>query len=480
MQLEKVTSRSGHAALAGWISSNDVTLFTTVLIMAIAIFLHAKMTKGAKENAQISQEKATLADSLQATASELDTSRDLLDKTRESLNLTQEERDQLRKQLADKLAAIAQLNAKLDALLKEKGLLTSQFETLTASKESLSKEKAALLAQRETLAGDRDSLTTKNVDLRQQLDTIARQLAPKIAALEQVEAERDRLKKQADELDSIVTRLKQRLEQMNIDLADVRSSAATDQATAQSRLQDLETKLAASDKTAEDYLAKLRRATEMLQNLTAEKKKLQHELSESELKRQAELLEEARNNRELVGLTGRLERVAVLFDASGSMRQAATSGNGDRWAEAQQLAATWLQHLNVQQCVLIVFSTDVRTFPEDGSLADFRGPGGKEKRTALLQHVKTVAPGGWTDTQAALRKAYQYDIDSILLLSDGAPSLSTTGIFDPIAAQQIYDLCRSRPNVPIHTIGLGNYFDQNASNFLMTLAKVTNGTFRGK
>jgi hypothetical protein len=43
-----VTSRSGQAALAGWISSNDVTLFTTVLIMAIAMFLHARMTMGDK------------------------------------------------------------------------------------------------------------------------------------------------------------------------------------------------------------------------------------------------------------------------------------------------------------------------------------------------------------------------------------------------------------------------------------------------
>src|SRR3954471_10073844 len=101
MQLEKVTSRSGQAALAGWISSNDVTLFTTVLIMAIAIFLHARLSKGAKENVQITKEKRTLAQRLDATASELDASRDLLDKTRNSLTLTQEERDQLRKQLVD-------------------------------------------------------------------------------------------------------------------------------------------------------------------------------------------------------------------------------------------------------------------------------------------------------------------------------------------------------------------------------------------
>jgi hypothetical protein len=41
-------------------------------------------------------------------------------------------------------------------------------------------------------------------------------------------------------------------------------------------------------------------------------------------------------------------------------------------------------------------------------------------------------------------------------------------------------LCRVHPNIPIHTIGLGNYFDQNASTFLISIAKTTKGTFRGQ
>jgi len=213
--------------------------------------------------------------------------------------------------------------------------------------------------------------------------------------------------------------------------------------------------------------------------LKSEKAQLEQKLSQAELQRQARLLEEGRNNRELVGLTGRLERVAVLFDASGSMPQAATSGSGDRWAEAQQIAGTWLKHLNVEQCVLIVFSSAVHTFPEDGSLADLRGETGKAKREALLQHVNTVSPSGGTNTYEALRKAYQYKIDAILLFTDGAPNKSQSGAFDPVVAQQIYDLCRAHPNVPVHTIGLGNYFDQKASTFLQSVAKITGGTFRG-
>jgi hypothetical protein len=478
MQLEKATSRSGQAAVVGWISSNDVALFTTVLFMAIAIFLHARFTKGAKQNIAISEENASMAARLEAAGSELDEFRDLLDKTRESLNLTQDERDQLQQQLIEKLSAIAELNARLAALVKDKDSLELQQRALSETKEKLSKEKLELLARQSALTGDRDSLKKSNLSLREQLDLIARELEEKIAALEELARERDRLTKQADELDAIVAALKRKLEKMNIDLADAKAAAATATSESQSAVEELQTRLAARDKSIEDYLAKLKRASELFQSLSAEKRQLQRSLSEIELKRQQELLEEARNNRALVGLTGRLDRVAILFDASGSMRQATTSGS-DRWAKAQEIASTWLKHLNVQQCVLIVYSSDVRTFPDDGSLADLRGAAGRARRDSLLRHVQEVSPGGWTNTYEALRRAYQYDIDAILLFSDGAPSNPVTRVYDPNEARRIMDLCRSRPNVPVHTIGLGNYFDQNTSTFLMSVAATTNGTFRG-
>ena len=386
MQLEKATSRSGQAALAGWISSNDVTLFTTVLVMAIAMYLAARVTKGAKENAQISEEKATLAASLDAAADELSSSQDLLQETRKTLHLTQEERDQLRQQLVDKLDAIARLNTKLDALLKKKEHLESEQQSLTTARDSLAKEKAELSALQVSLTGDRDALKVKNTGLKDRLDEIATQLAAKIAAMEQVELERDRLQKQTDELDAIVSELKRRMKKLDINLSEAHTSAAAAQKESRTRVQELETQLAARDKTIDEYLAKLKRATEMFEGLATEKKKLQHALSESELKHQAQLIEEGRNNRELIGLTGRLERVAILFDASGSMRQTTQAGN-DRWAEAQQIAARWLQHLNINQCVLIVFSSKVQVFPADGTLVNVGGPNGKTKRDRTARAI---------------------------------------------------------------------------------------------
>lgn len=479
MQLERVTSRSGQAALAGWISSNDVTLFTTVLVMAIAMFLHARLTEGAKENAQINQDRATLVKRLDATAVELGVSNGRLEKTRDALHLTQDERDQLRHQFIEKLDDIARLNTKLDMLLHEKSQLASQYQVLIVAKESLSREKTELLAQQVSLVGARDSLKSKNANLRERLDAISNQLAERIAALEQVEVERDRLNKQADELEVVVAGLKQQLDRLTNDLSETRNDAAIAHARAQTRVRELETQLGVRDETIDDYLAKLKHSTAVIQGLTIEKTQLKREISESELQHQAELLEEGRNNRELIGLTGQLERVAILFDASGSM-QLATAGGSDRWDQAQNIAAKWLQHLNVQRCVLIVYSSTIRTFPKDGSLADLRGESGKSNRELLLQQLTAVTPGGWTNTYDALHKAYEYDVDSILLFSDGAPTASDSGDFDPATAKKIYDLCRAHPEIPIHTVGLGNYFQQNTSTFLMSLAKISSGTFRGQ
>jgi uncharacterized coiled-coil DUF342 family protein len=472
MHLEKVTSRSSEAGLAGWIASNDVTLFTVVLVMVIAMFLHSRVTRGDRQRAEIAGTNATLTATLASTQSELDSASDLLDRTQQQLTLTNQERDQLRKQLVEKLEQLAQLNGKLDALLAEKGELETQHRALAAEKDALTEQRSSLLAKQASLTKDRTSL-------RERLDSLSSELAAKIEAMEELAAQRDRLKAQADELDSIVASLKRKLEELNVELVEARDSAEAARAASESETAELEAKVAAGDSRAEDYLAQLRRATAMLESLQAQKRELETTISEAERRRQVELEEEARNNRELIGLKGPLKRVAIVFDASGSMREAG-SGGGDRWAEAQEIASTWLEHVNVQECVLIVYSSQVRTFPEDGSLADFRGPEGRARRDALLKNLKAVTPGGWTNTYEALVKAYQYNVDTILLFTDGAPSRAASGAYDEALARRIFQLCREHARVPINTVGLGNYFDANMSTFLRTVASLTGGTFRGE
>ena len=60
MHLERVTTRSSEAGIAGWIASNDVTLFTMVLVMVIAIFLHSKVNKGILDNSRLADHNAAI------------------------------------------------------------------------------------------------------------------------------------------------------------------------------------------------------------------------------------------------------------------------------------------------------------------------------------------------------------------------------------------------------------------------------------
>ena len=104
MQLEKASTNTGEAGMAGWISTNDVTLFTMVLVVLIALLLNSNLLKKSKQldstSAQLGQTKEELG-STQDERDSLDAelaSRSLsLKQTREKLRLTQEDRDQLNK-----------------------------------------------------------------------------------------------------------------------------------------------------------------------------------------------------------------------------------------------------------------------------------------------------------------------------------------------------------------------------------------------
>lgn len=472
MHLEKVTTRSSEAGLAGWIASNDATLFTVVLVMVIAVFLQARVVSGTHRQEKLTAEKAALNATLDQTEDLLASARDLLDRTKDTLKLTQEERDALQAQLVEKLAALAELNSKLDALLSDKSVLETERASLVSARDALLREKADLVA-----AGG--ELTATNRTLSQRLQALASELEKKVAALAEIEEQRDRLKAQSAELGTIVASLKQRLKEMHVELVAARDDAVATRVASEETDRTLQAKVAAADAQAEDYLKQLRSAAALLHSLEDDKQKLESELSDAERKRQADLLAEAENNKQLVGLKGPMRRVAILFDASGSMKQAGARGD-DRWAEAQSIAATWLQHLNVKECLLIVYASDVRTFPEDGTLANVQGPSGAARREALLERVRKIEPAGVTNTLAALQKAYEYDVDTILLLSDGAPSRASTGKYDPALAQEIYQLCRAHAGIPVNTIGLGNYFDQETSTFLRTVASISGGGFRGQ
>lgn len=517
MQLEKATSHSSEAGLAGWISSNDVTLFTVVMVVVVAIFLQANLIKRAKLNAELEGEKLSLTDrnrqvqeEIRRVSAELAAINSQLADTRKTLETTQRERqslEEIRKQLDADLAArkqelqqrseeLAKLNtakatveAQLAQLLKDKGAQEAQF---SATKTKLEADLAGLVAQLQQRQKERDDLQKSRDDLQKErdlLDQQAKALTERVARLEQ----------QLGSSEKSLTELKQTSEAKSKSLEELLAKALerqkADQTASAQQLQAMVTRAEQAEASAkdaaatrDDYLDRLRRAAVYVRDVDEKKNMLAlqvealktqlanalDDLKAAQAQVQQQRSREATINRELVGLRGGLKRVAILFDASGSMTQQG------RWEEVQRIALTWLDHLEVDECVLIVFSSDATAYPSDGSLLRVSGTEGPANRARLLEYLKSVKPEGWTNTLAAMQLAYRYPVDTVILFSDGAPTYETVNRFNAEAAEQIYALCRQHADVPVNAIGLGNYFDQNFSTFLRTVAQLTGGTFVGR
>ncbi len=488
MQLEKATSTNSEAGLAGWISSNDVTLFTMVLVVIVALFLHAKLIRGQNENEALSSVNESLNENLGLATSErnalttqLRASQDALSEAEKRLRLTQAERDQRNEELLAALERIANLDQTIAAISSEKAQLESDTQALVKRRGELESDKSQLSQRLAALTTDRASLTNEKRSLNERMAALAAQLEDRLKVLKELEDERARLKSQTDKLGVIVATLESKLAAAGTELAGVAAKAGQVESAYLKRIADLEETASAETKRADDYLARLRRAADLFQGLKKSQASLESQLDSAEKRYQRQLMLETTVNRKLVGINGQLKRVALLFDASGSMKQKDEAAGADRWQDAQAIASTWLGHLDLDECVLIVFSSDVRTFPSDGTMARIQGPDGDANRAQLMEQLKSVEPEGWTNTLDAMKKAYSYDgLDTIMLFSDGAPTFANSGRFDPDVAEQIYALCRQHPDVPVNTVGLGNYFDQNLSTFLRTVASVSGGTFRGR
>ncbi len=517
MQLEKATSLSSEAGLAGWISSNDVTLFTVVMVVVVAIFLQASLVKRAKLNAELEGEKLSLNDQnrriqeeVRRVSAELAAINAQLADTRNTLGTTQRERqslEEIRKQLDLELAAkkqelqqrsdeLAKLNAaktavetQLAQLAKDKGTQEVQF---SQTKTKLETDLAGLVAQLQQRQKERDDLQLSRDDLqkeRDMLDQQAKALAERVAKLEQ---QLGASEKNLAELKQTSDAKSQSLEEL---LARALERQKTDQTASAQQLQAVMTQAeqaAAQAKeaaaTRDDYLDRLRRAAVYVRDIDEKKSLLAlqvealktqlanalDDLKTAQSQLQTQRTREATINRELVGLRGGLKRVAILFDASGSMTQ------DGRWNEVQRIALTWLDHLDVDECVLIVFSSKVAVFPTDGTLLRVSGTEGAANRAQMVQYLRSVKPEGWTNTLPAIQLAYRYPVDTIILFSDGAPTYETVNRFNAQAAEQIYALCRQHADIPVNAIGLGNYFDQDFSTFLRTVAQLSGGTFVGR
>jgi peptidoglycan hydrolase CwlO-like protein len=486
MQLEKATSANSEAGLAGWISSNDVTLFTMVLVVIVAMFLHGKLARGKSEikdldtmNETLTGERNALDERRSALAIKLDASQKTLEELEGTRGRLDDERNKLERVVASLENDLQNSQEKIAAIKAKAGESEEDYQKRI---DALEKVQAVLSQEVTTLVADKTNLKGEKKTLDERVADLATKLENRVKVLGELEKERARLKGQADKLDAIVATLERKLTDSGAEISALTTEAGESESAYQKRIAALEKVAGNETKRADDYLARLRRAADLFQGLKKSNANLTDKLDGAEQRYQRQMTRETTVNRKLVGINGKLKRVAMLFDASGSMKQKnADNSVGDRWHDAQDIASTWLGHLEVDECVLIVFSSDVRTFPNDGTMSKIQGPDGEANRAELMRQLKSVEPEGWTNTLEALEKAYEYDgIDTILLFSDGAPTFPNSGRFDPNVAQQIYTLCRKNPGVPINTVGLGNYFDKNLSTFLRTVANITGGTFRGR
>lgn len=521
MQLEKATSPAGEAGLAGWISSNDVTLFTVVLVVVIAVFLQANVIKGSKRNVQLEGDKAKLAGELTDKKEELDKEKDELDQKRRELDDTRQRLEDTDQKLQETTEQLKKTEQDLAVTKKERDELENTRKELDEKLmqtrldvQNLAKTLDALNLEKDELTEQKEDLTETKAKLDEDLADLTAKLTERLKQLDDLKKERDLLDEKAKALNDRVARLEQQLGDSEESLEEIKQSSQTemeslkkllaralerhkaDQAVSTKDLQDTRTKAQEADarakeatERADDYLDRLRRAADYVKGINENKQMLQLQIDAlkvqlanalDDLKEAEQQVSHSRSreksiNRELVGLRGDLRRVAVLFDSSGSMAQ------GGRWEEVQRIASTWLDHLDVDECVLIVFSDQATAFPADGSMIRVSGPDGDASRIRLMTQLRSVKPSGWTNTLAAMQKAYGYaDLDTIILFSDGAPTYEGRNAFNAEAAQQIYALCQRHSNIPVNAIGLGNYFDQELSTFLRTVARLTGGTFLGR
>jgi hypothetical protein len=181
-------------------------------------------------------------------------------------------------------------------------------------------------------------------------------------------------------------------------------------------------------------------------------------------------------NRELIGLQGKLKKTAILVDSSGSMQ-------GARWKEAVDVIEIWLNQLPVDRVNLINFNEDIRSYPGPNLFLQVGGTDApsKDKRRALVQHLRNIQPTGGTFTRGALERAYSLTgLDSIILFTDGAPNTGQEATIVESEVEAIKQLIQKHPDIPINAIGVGEYFDPKLSGFLLEVGRLSKGTFLGR
>lgn len=273
------------------------------------------------------------------------------------------------------------------------------------------------------------------------------------------------------DLASAVTRLRE------LEAELLKESLARAEAEAASRASAAEA--AAAKRSIEQATSLAREAERQAASSAAELGALTARLHEdvADANRQLQEMEKVQRgiNQQLLGITGSLEDVVFVIDRSQSM-----SKDG-RWDDAKRTIRAWIEHLPVERAAMVVFGSSVTAIPDSTALVPIEGLLRREFASQLDQ----IDPAGSTLTLKAMQRAMRFESpDAIILFTDGNPERASGDRSPADQREAIYrlvdDYHANNPETRVHTVGIGDYFNPRMSEFLVSLAQRTGGTFIGR
>ncbi|MEO0795953.1 MAG: VWA domain-containing protein [Verrucomicrobiota bacterium] len=165
---------------------------------------------------------------------------------------------------------------------------------------------------------------------------------------------------------------------------------------------------------------------------------------------------------EFMGIRVRSSRIVFVIDKSGSME-------GRRWEKLLHNLEDVIDNIEMPSDFNVILFSNGST-----SLKPTIQPATKAFKAEAISWLNRQGPEGGTYVSGALENAFQDpDVETIVLLSDGAPSRSPDFIFGMVETMQ---LNREKP-VVIHTV---SYQATHGKEFLRELAKRNQGKFAAR